>query len=131
MISYMMYHIIGSLGSQVRFVNAAIDAARPDSVQYGLDHIEDPSDKIIEVHLASLRWDYEQRKFGLTGTGLEKPYLFELLDDLNENMPERTGGLVGTLKSLTVLYIRYVISYCLAGQIYLATRAQNMDTSTT
>ena len=93
----MIYHIIGSFGSQVRFVNAAIDAARPDSVLYGLDHIEDPSDKIIEVHLASLPWDYEQRKFGLTGTGLEKVHALsiELLDVLNENMPERTGGVLG------------------------------------
>ena len=48
------------LSSQVRFVNDAIHAARADSVIYGLEHIEDPSDKIIEVHLASLRWDMEQ-----------------------------------------------------------------------
>ena len=40
------------LSSQVRFVNAALDAARSGSVLFGLEHIEDPLDKIIEVHLA-------------------------------------------------------------------------------
>ena len=58
------------LSSQVCFVNDSIDAAHEDSVLFGLDHIEDPSDKIIEVHLASLQWDYEQRKFVLTGAGV-------------------------------------------------------------
>jgi hypothetical protein len=36
---------------------------------YGLEHIEDPSDKIIEVHIAalnlSLKWNILQRPFGL------------------------------------------------------------------
>ena len=93
----MIYHVLDCLSSQVRFVNAAIDTARAGSVLHGLEHIEDPSDEIIEVHLASLRWDHEQRKFGLTGTGLQKVHELscELLDVLEENMPERTGGALG------------------------------------
>lgn len=46
---------------KVKFVNAAIDSAVPGSPLYGLEHIEDPSDKIIEVHIAalnlSLKWN--------------------------------------------------------------------------
>ncbi len=105
--SYMMYHIMGCIWLQVRFVNAAIDAARPGSALCGLEYIEDPSDKIIEVHLASLRWDHEQRRFGLTGAGLEKVHelSIDLLDTLEEHMPERTGGVYNI-----VLYTRYVIS---------------------
>ena len=38
---------------------------------------------------------------------------------------------VGALKSLTVLCTRYATSSFLAGQKYLATRARNIDTSTT
>ncbi len=53
MISYMISYIL-CLSLQVRFVNAAIDAASSGSVLFGLEHIEDPSDKIIEVHLVSL-----------------------------------------------------------------------------
>ena len=85
------------LSSQVRFVNDSIDKAQPGSVLDGLEHIEDPSDKIIEVHLASLRWDMEQRKFGLTGVGLQNVHDLskELLDTLEENMPERAGGVLG------------------------------------
>ena len=46
---------------QVKFVNAAIDSAVPGSPLYGLEHIEDPSDKIIEVHIAALKWNILQR----------------------------------------------------------------------
>ncbi len=72
MMSCMMFHIMGFIWLQVRFLNDAINTARSGSVLLGLDHIEHPSDKIIEVHLASLRCDYEQRKFGLTEAGLGK-----------------------------------------------------------
>ena len=97
MISCTKHQIMVRLSSQVRFVNDSIDRARPESVLYGLEHIEDPSDKIIEVHLASLRWDMEQRKFGLTGVGLQNVHdlSMEFLDTLEENMPERAGGVLG------------------------------------
>ena len=52
---------------QVKFVNAAIDSAVPGSPLYRVEHIEDPSDKLIEVHIAALksRWNILQRLFGL------------------------------------------------------------------
>ena len=79
---------------QVKFVNDAIRNAQPGSKLHGLAPISDPSDEIIEVLLAALRWDMQQRRFGLTAAGLEKLHALsvELLEVLKENMPYRTGG---------------------------------------
>jgi hypothetical protein len=79
---------------QVLFVNDAIRKAQPGSKLHGLAPIVDPSDEIIEVLLAALRWDMQQRRFGLTAEGLEKLHTLsvELLELLKENMPFRTGG---------------------------------------
>ena len=79
---------------QVLFVNDAIRTARRGSPLYGLDPIVDPSDEIIEVLLAALRWDMQQRRVGLTAEGLEKLHALsvELLELLKDNMPFRTGG---------------------------------------
>ncbi len=79
---------------QVKFVNDAIRNAQPGSKLHELAPITDPSDEIIEVLLAALRWDMQQRCFGLTAAGLEKLHALsvELLEVLKENMPYRTGG---------------------------------------
>ena len=49
-------------GSQVLFVNDAILKAQPGSKLHGLAPFFDPSDEIIEVLLAALRWDMQQRR---------------------------------------------------------------------
>ena len=79
---------------QVQFVNNAIRNAQPGSKLHGLAPITDPSDEIIEVLLAALQWDMQQRRFGLTAVGLDKLHALsvELLEVLKENMPYRTGG---------------------------------------
>jgi hypothetical protein len=91
--------MIGSwcCASQVIFVNNAISKALPGSKLHGLAPIVDPSDEIIKVLLAALRWDMQQRRFGLTAVGLDKLHALsvELLDLLKENMPYRTGGAEG------------------------------------
>ena len=76
------------------FVNDAIRTARVGSQLHGLAPIVDPSDEIIEVLLAALRWDMQQCRFGLTAQGLDKLHdlSVELLELLKENMPDRTGG---------------------------------------
>ncbi len=83
--------------SQVTFVNDAIRKAPPGSQLHGLAPIVDPSDEIIEVLLAALRWDMQQQRFGLTAVGLDKLHALsvELLDLLKENLPYRTGGAEG------------------------------------
>jgi hypothetical protein len=79
---------------QVQFVNDAIHKAPPGSKHYGLAPITNPSDEIIEVLLAALRWDMQQCRFGLTAVVLEKLHALsvELLEVLKENMPYRNGG---------------------------------------
>jgi hypothetical protein len=74
---------------QIQFVNDAIRNAQPGSKLHGLAPITDPSDEIIEVLLAALRWDMQQRRFGLTAVGLQKLHApsVELLEVLKENMP--------------------------------------------
>jgi hypothetical protein len=96
MISYSVsYHIINiNAVLQIHFVNDAIRKAQPGSKLHDLDPIVDPSDEIIEVLLSALRWDMQQRRFGLNAEGLDKLHglSVELLEVLKENMPDRTGG---------------------------------------
>ncbi len=100
-IIHIIYDIINDTVShatmQVLFVNEAIKKARHGSPLHGLAPIVDPRDEIIEVLLAALRWDIQQRRFDLTADGLEKLHALsvELLDLLKKNMPDRTGGVKG------------------------------------
>jgi hypothetical protein len=99
--TYIIYDIISDCfppcpcaAVQVAFVNDAIRKAQQGSKLHGLAPIVDPGDEIIEVLLAALQWDVQQRRFGLTAVGLEKLHALsvELLEVLKENMPYRTGG---------------------------------------
>ena len=95
MISYLIYcSPCPCAALQVQFVNDAIRKAQHGSKLHNLAPIVDPSDEIIEVLLAALRWDMQQRRFGLTAVGLEKLHALsvELLEVLKENLPDRTGG---------------------------------------
>ncbi len=94
MISYLifLFHVLHykfSLSTTPSVINA-----QPGSKLHGLAPITDPSDEIIEVLLAALQWDMQQRRFGLTAVGLDKLHALsvELLKVLKENMPYRTGG---------------------------------------
>ncbi len=95
---------------QVLFVNEAtwIRKAQHGSPLHCLAPIVDPSDAIIGVLLAAVRWDIQQRRFGLTAEGLDKLHALsvELLDLLVENMPDRTGGVKGwnSGKAHSILY---------------------------
>ena len=57
--------------SQVEFINNKIRTAVPGSPFYGKAPVADPSDKLIEVHLAALKWDMQQRRFGLVAEDCE------------------------------------------------------------
>jgi hypothetical protein len=50
--------------SQVLFVSDAIRKAQPGSKLHGRAPIVDPSDEIIEVLLAAVRWDMPHHRVG-------------------------------------------------------------------
>jgi hypothetical protein len=124
--------LCAALQVQVQFVNDAIRKAQPGSKLHGLAPIADPSDEIIEVLLAALRWNMQQRRFGLTAVGLEKLHALsvELLEVLKENMSYRTGGPEGWNfeKAHSILLTRCVIFCCLDGLRTSVTRALSMGT---
>jgi len=82
---------------QVAYINARIRAAKEGEPLHGIPYVEDPSDKLIEdrfeVNLAALKWNMQQRRFGLTDEGLERLHAMsvELLEMLKSNIPEKTG----------------------------------------
>ena len=47
--------------SQVEFLNAAIDRAPRGSRLYGLPHVSDPSDQIVEVLIKCIEWNIMTR----------------------------------------------------------------------
>jgi hypothetical protein len=83
--------------SQVAYINARIQEARSDSPLYGLQPVEDPSDRLIEVNLAALKWNIQQRRFGMIDEDCERLHAMsvELLELLKTNMPEKTGQASG------------------------------------
>jgi hypothetical protein len=80
---------------QVEYINACIHAAGPDppGPLYRLPLVEDPCDKLIEVHLTALKWNMQQCRFGLMAEGCDRPpqLSVELLELLKSNMPNKTG----------------------------------------
>ena len=60
---------------------------------FGAEEIEDPSDKLIEVHLAVLRYNMQSRRFGLTAPGLIKlrDLAVGLLEVVKTSMPDKSG----------------------------------------
>jgi hypothetical protein len=81
----------------VKFVNDAIAKAAPGSKLYGLPPIADPSDKLIEVHLAALKWNLLQRRFGLVAEDVAKlqRMSIDLLELLKSNLPDKSGQSTG------------------------------------
>ena len=81
----------------MKFVNDRIAAARAGMPLHGVQPIKDPSDEIIEVHLAALKWNILQRRFGLVASDLIKlqSSSAELLELLKSNLPDKTGEAAG------------------------------------
>ena len=70
-----------------------ITTARQGSPLYKKPLVEDPSEKIVESHLATLEWHMQSRKFGMTAAELEQlqSKSVEVLDLLKANFPEKNG----------------------------------------
>lgn len=81
----------------MEYINAKIRAAKPGTPLHGLDPVSDPSEKLIEVHMASLKWNMQQRRFGMTGKDCERlqEMSVELLELLKTHMPDKTGQTSG------------------------------------
>ena len=83
--------------SQVEFINNKIWTAVPGSPFCGQAPVADPGDKLIKVHLAALKWDMQQRRFGLVAEDCEKlqSMSVESLELLKSNMPDKTAEMSG------------------------------------
>ena len=86
-----------SCPSQVEFINQKFRTALPGSPLYGKAPVSDPSDVLIKVHLAALKWNImimmQQHWFGLVAEDCEKlqSMSVELLELLKSNMQDKTG----------------------------------------
>ena len=76
---------------QVDHVNNLIRSAKSGDCLFGVEEIKDPSDRLIEVHLAVLRYNMQSRRFGLTAPGLSKLHelAIDVLETVKTNMPEK------------------------------------------
>ena len=82
-----LYHI------QVTLINAAIDRAKPGSRLYGLPHVTDPSDDVVEVLIECMDWNIFSRRSKQTADGLADLHgcAVRLLDLLKRKLPDKSG----------------------------------------
>jgi hypothetical protein len=52
---------------QVSLINGAIAQAKPGSRLYGLAHVSDPSDDVVEVLILCMEWNMNSRDTWLPG----------------------------------------------------------------
>ncbi len=53
-------------------INTAITKAKPGSPLYKQPFDNDPSERLIETHVAALKWHMQSRKFEMTAATLKK-----------------------------------------------------------
>ena len=100
-------------------MNALIRAAKDGDCLFGAEEIEDPSDKLIEVHLAVLRYNMQSRRFGLTAPGLIKlrDLSVGLLEVVKTNMPDKSGE-KNAWKFEKAHSLLHKVRYCMRFHIY-------------
>jgi hypothetical protein len=78
---------------QVALINAAIDRAKPGSRLYGLPHVADPSDDVVEVLIECMDWNIFSRRSKQTADGLADLHgcAVRLLDLLKRKLPDKSG----------------------------------------
>ena len=88
---YITKYITGSIHKQ------QLRTALPGSPLHSKAPVSDPSDGLIEVHLAALKWNMQQRLFGLVAENCEELHSMsiELLELLKSNMQDKTGKASG------------------------------------
>jgi hypothetical protein len=70
-----------------------ITSAKHGTPLYRKPLLEDPSERIVQSHLATLEWHMQSRKFGVTAAELERLQCksVEVLELLKSNFPEKNG----------------------------------------
>ena len=76
-------------------IDDAIASAKAGSPLYKRNLVQDPCEKMISAHVATLEWDMLSRKFGMTASelaGLQEKSV-EVLELLKAEFPEKNGVL--------------------------------------
>ncbi len=78
---------------QIRLINSTISNAKAGNPMYQKQLAQDPSEKLIEVHVAALKWNMQSRTFEMTGDKLKKlqDQSVSLLELLKTNLPVKSG----------------------------------------
>jgi hypothetical protein len=79
-----------SLFSQIKLINKEmITSAKQGTPLYRKPLFQDPSECIVESHVATLEWHMQSRKFGMTAAELERlrSKSVEVLELLKSNFP--------------------------------------------
>ena len=79
--------------SQIRLINSTINNAKQGHPMYRKPFAQDPSEKLIEVHVATLKWHMQSRTFEMTAEKLQKlqDQSVSLLELLKTNLPVKSG----------------------------------------
>ena len=79
--------------AQIKLINAEITAAKHGSPLYKKPLLQDPCEKLIESHVATLEWHMQSRKFGMTSAELQRlqEKSVEVVELLKSNLPEKNG----------------------------------------
>jgi hypothetical protein len=93
---YILYTVLINVHTcmyQVLLINKAIDAAKPGSRLYKLQHIADPSNEIVEVLIQCMEWNIVSSQSGIPESELPElqQKAIDLLDLLKTNLPDKTG----------------------------------------
>jgi hypothetical protein len=92
----VVYDIYISFHSwQIHLINKSILSAKQGSPLYRLPMVPDPSEKIIETHVAAFKWHMQARKFDMTAETLQKlqGMSVSLLELLKVNLPVKSGDI--------------------------------------
>jgi hypothetical protein len=74
-------------------INQAISRSKPGDPLYRKPLVQDPSEKLIQTHVAALKWHIQSRKFEMTAETLQKLQAMSvsLLELLKTNLPVKSG----------------------------------------
>jgi hypothetical protein len=114
-------------------IKESISRAKKEDPLFQKPLAQDPSEKLIEVHVAALKWHMQSRTFEMTAHKLRKlqEQSVSLLELLKTNLPEKVERpLRGNSRKRTVFCTRCASSSCSDGQRISVPRGQSTVTLT-